>query len=107
MEYNINSKGIEFPLIGDLSSDQQNILKELQENGFIEGSEDHLVIDESTYFELSEDDLKTLEIYNPFSFKMVIAPISQLGRPDFDVKLDIKNSYPFGKKFNYELKNLI
>lgn len=105
MEYNINSKGIEFPLIGDLSSDQQNILKELQENGFIEGSEDHLVIDESTYFELSEDDLKTLEIYNPFSFKMVIAPISQLGRPDFDVKLDIKNSYPFGKTFNYELKN--
>lgn len=105
MKYNINSNGIEFSSIEELSIDQQNILKELQENGFIDGSEDHLVIDETSYFELSEDDLKTLEIYNPFFFKMVIAPISQLGRTDFDLKLDIKNSYPFGNSYNYDLKN--
>jgi len=105
MKYNIKSNGIEFTSLKELSFDQQNILEELQENGFIDHSDDHFVIDESTYFELSTDDLKTLEIYKPFSLKIVISPISQLGRSDFDVRLDIKSSYPFGKSFHYDLKN--
>ena len=71
MIYNINSNGIEFPTIQELSMNQQNILKELLENGFIENSEEKSIIDESSYFELTIDDLKTLEIFNLFSFKIV------------------------------------
>ncbi len=105
MRYNITSKGIEFPSNDHLSDNQHNILKELQENGFIDASDESILLDESSYFELSQDDLNELEINHPLSCKIVITPISQLGRIDFDIKIDIKNSHPFGQSLHYNLIN--
>lgn len=105
MKYNITSNGIEFLTNVHLSDEQQNILKELEENGFIENLDENLIIDESTYFELSIDDLKVLELYNPLTLKFEISPISQLGRIDFDLKIELKDSYPFGRALKYKSLN--